>query len=184
MAYYFFPQVIPKSECKRLLNYCLNCSDFISGTIGPEAKQTKKRNNHVSFVEDEDNTMRDMLWGFIRHANEQFFNYDLSFFQTLKFSRYRRGEYYGWHQDSVTKDKKETRKLSLSFNITPHDNYDGGYLEFYNGGDRSFNLKLREKMKTVGSVVVFDSRDWHRVTPVTRGIRYSIVCWTIGPKFV
>ena len=35
-----------------------------------------------------------------------------------------------------------------------------------------------------GSVIVFDSRDWHRVTPITKGIRYSIVCWTKGPNLV
>ena len=35
-----------------------------------------------------------------------------------------------------------------------------------------------------GSVIVFDSRDFHRVTPCTKGTRYSIVCWTVGPNFV
>ena len=34
-----------------------------------------------------------------------------------------------------------------------------------------------------GTIVVFDSRDWHRVTPVTKGVRHSIVCWTVGKNF-
>lgn len=186
MAYYYYPEVVPKKECKKFLNTCLQESKFCDGTIGTEAKLTKKRKNHVSFLEDKENMMRDMLWGFIRNANEQLFNYELSYFQPLQFSRYEYGEYYGWHQDSIIKGKerKETRKLSLSFNLTDHKNYEGGYLEFYNGGDRVFNRKLREKMKLVGSVIVFDSRDWHRVTPVTKGVRYSIVCWTVGPHFI
>ena len=44
--------------------------------------------------------------------------------------------------------------------------------------------KLHEQIKSVGTVIVFDSRDWHRVTPVTKGVRYSIVCWTVGPNFI
>ena len=44
--------------------------------------------------------------------------------------------------------------------------------------------KIAEDIRAQGSVIVFDSRDWHRVTPVTKGTRYSIVCWSVGPNFV
>jgi PKHD-type hydroxylase len=43
--------------------------------------------------------------------------------------------------------------------------------------------QITNDIKSQGSVVVFDSRDWHRVTPVTKGVRHSIVCWTVGPNF-
>ena len=44
--------------------------------------------------------------------------------------------------------------------------------------------QVRESVGKQGSVIVFDSRDYHRVTPITKGIRYSIVCWTVGPDLV
>ncbi len=44
--------------------------------------------------------------------------------------------------------------------------------------------QIETDIATQGSAIVFDSRDWHRVTPVTKGVRYSIVCWTVGPNFV
>ena len=37
---------------------------------------------------------------------------------------------------------------------------------------------------TAGSVIVFPSSMEHRVAPVTKGIRYSVVCWFLGPPFV
>ena len=44
--------------------------------------------------------------------------------------------------------------------------------------------QIYQDIRDQGSVIVFDSRDFHRVTPVTKGTRYSIVCWTVGPNFV
>ena len=69
------------------------------------------------------------------------------------------------------------------------DTYEGGELQFYNG-DRPVedfgNItgeQVSNDIKSQGSVVVFDSRDWHRVAPVTNGVRYSMVCWCVGPNF-
>jgi PKHD-type hydroxylase len=39
--------------------------------------------------------------------------------------------------------------------------------------------EIREK----GSVIVFPSFIWHRVTPVTAGTRYSLVNWNLGFPF-
>jgi PKHD-type hydroxylase len=35
-----------------------------------------------------------------------------------------------------------------------------------------------------GSVVVFPSFVWHRVKPVTKGKRYSLVMWSAGKPYV
>lgn len=34
-----------------------------------------------------------------------------------------------------------------------------------------------------GSVIIFPSYVWHRVKPVTRGKRYSLVVWNLGHPF-
>ena len=70
-----------------------------------------------------------------------------------------------------------------------------GYLEFYSGGrpfpdieisdgTKLLGSQIREDIRDQGTVIVFDSRDYHRVTPVTKGTRYSLVCWTVGPNFI
>lgn len=201
MAFYIFPQAIEKKECKRLLKYCLQNSDFeeasviksgysdVSGADTDDKSETKHetRKTAVSFITDRENLMNDLVWGFIRQANAEFFKYKLDYFQAIQFARYQDGGHYDWHQDASPQDlANEGRKLSLTFSLTDDTEYDGGLLQFYNG-DKPYVDKdhdVERDIKSVGTVIVFDSRDWHRVTPVTKGVRYSIVCWTVGPNFV
>ena len=201
MAFYIFPQAIEKKECKRLLKYCLQHSNFedasviksgysdVSDTDADDKSETKHetRKTAVSFITDRQNLMNDLVWGFIRQANAEFFKYKLDYFQAIQFARYQDGGHYKWHQDASPQDlANEGRKLSLTFSLTDDTEYDGGLLQFYNG-DRPYEDKdhdIERDIKSVGTVIVFDSRDWHRVTPVTKGVRYSIVCWTVGPNFV
>ena len=61
---------------------------------------------------------------------------------------------------------------------------DGGYGEVTINGVTLSKEQVKESVEKQGSVIVFDSRDWHRITPVTKGTRYSIVCWTVGPNLV
>ena len=44
--------------------------------------------------------------------------------------------------------------------------------------------KEEKAPKKRGQMVIFPSETIHRVTPVTKGIRKSIVGWVIGPPFV
>ena len=61
--------------------------------------------------------------------------------------------------------------------ITDPLEYDGGILEFI---DYHGNTVVAPREK--GSIIVFDSRIPHRVTPITRGRRVSLVTWMMGPK--
>ena len=203
MAFYIFPKAISKKECNKYLKYCLQNSNFedastiVSGFSDTAEKtddvkkrqkfNSEMRKTDVSFITDRNNLMNELVWGFLREANKQFFNYNLDYFQAIQFARYQNGAHYDWHQDATTvSDQQEHRKLSLTMSLTDHTTYDGGYLEFYNGNKplEHDEHNVSEDVKTQGSVIVFDSRDWHRVTPVTKGVRYSIVCWTVGPNFV
>ena len=81
------------------------------------------------------------------------------------------------------------RKLSVTISLNDPDEYDGGNLEFdfRNQIDWEKNKKARIKscaeIRPRGSVIVFPSFCWHRVAPVTRGTRYSLVIWNLGYPF-
>ena len=45
------------------------------------------------------------------------------------------------------------------------------------------NVNEKENMKK-GSMIIFPSHIWHRVKPVTKGIRKSLVGWIVGNPFV
>ena len=66
------------------------------------------------------------------------------------------------------------------------EDYEGGLLEFdlRNIGEINTNniIKCKEILPK-GSIVVFPSYTWHRVSPVTSGTRLSLVQWNLGPGF-
>ena len=76
-------------------------------------------------------------------------------------------------KDGITVNNEKTRKLSMS--IILNDDYEGGEFEFY-GHKKSIK-------PTKGTVIVFPSYMVHRVKPVTKGIRYSVVAWFCGEPF-
>ena len=159
--------------------------------IDPEVRKTD-----IAFLTSSNNIINELVWFYLREANSLYFKYNLEYFQPIQFARYRNGGFYDWHQDAAgTNATGEGRKLSLTFCLTDPNKYEGGNLEFF-GGERQMNdMKLpdgteitgeqiKQDIRDQGSIIVFDSRDFHRVTPVTKGTRYSIVCWTVGPNFV
>ena len=206
MAFYIFPRALSKPDCDKYLKYCLKNANWedastiakgYTDVVPSDLKEFdeksqkfdyKMRQTDVSFITDKDNMMNELVWGFIREANQVFFHYNLDYFQAIQFARYQNGGHYDWHQDASgnTELGPESRKLSLTMSLTDHTTYDGGYLEFYNGNKPYDHEEhnVAKDVKDQGSVIVFDSRDWHRVTPVTKGVRYSIVCWTVGPNFI
>jgi PKHD-type hydroxylase len=96
--------------------------------------------------------------------------------QGLQFTRYQApGEHYEWHIDRGM--QTGTRKLSLSLQLSDPDDYEGGDLEMWFGGEPTKASRER------GMMTFFPSYVMHRVTPVTKGVRYSLVCWISGPPF-
>jgi PKHD-type hydroxylase len=57
--------------------------------------------------------------------------------------------------------------------------------DVYEGGDLEFHLSGldRTRMRRQGTLIAFPSFHEHRVTPVTRGQRFSLVAWVDGPPF-
>ena len=62
--------------------------------------------------------------------------------------------------------------------LTDPSEYEGGNLELQWHEPPGF-----ENLRKRGTIIVFPSFLKHRVTPVTRGIRHSMVSWMEGPKW-
>jgi PKHD-type hydroxylase len=77
------------------------------------------------------------------------------------------------------------RKLSVTVSLEDGNAYEGGNLEFdlRNREDSKSVILSAEQARDKGSIIVFPSFVWHRVTPVTKGTRYSLVIWSVGPPF-
>ncbi len=105
------------------------------------------------------------------------YRFDLTGFQeAIQFMVYRdsEGGHFGWHLDV---GPPVPRKLSLTLQLTDPARYEGGDLQFFTGD------MVRMAPKERGIVIGFPSYMVHQVTPVTAGIRKSIVAWVTGPQF-
>ena len=115
--------------------------------------------------------------------NKEFFRFDLTGFDYFQYAEYsRQGDHYNYHADIVFGNKLPpdipyTRKLSISLVLSDPSEFEGGEFEFL----YSSQPTLAEQKR--GSFIAFPSWMVHRVTPVTKGVRKSLVFWVVGPKF-
>ena len=191
--FYVFPKAVKPDVCNQIIKDCKQNLLEAALVLNPEKSSRDDpsiRKTSIHFIMNKDNKVNELTWNFLREANKLQFNYDLTYFQAIQFAEYKGGGFYGWHQDSDgIEPNNETRKLSLSLILSDPNTFEGGELQFYNGGRPMEDMgkitgkQIKKDIAAQGTVVVFDSRDWHRVQPVTKGVRYSIVCWTVGPNF-
>jgi len=93
----------------------------------------------------------------------------------IQYAEYEESSFYNWHMDCGLEEP--TRKLSVSIQLSDPSEYEGGDIEVMTM-DEPFKLP-----KEKGTVVIFPSFLLHRVTPVTKGTRKSLVMWINGPTF-
>lgn len=84
--------------------------------------------------------------------------------------------HFDWHID-LGAGPLSKRKISMSILLSDPNDYEGGDLEFFTG--RKENFAGRKQ----GTAILFPSYLPHRVTPVTRGVRRSMIMWVSGPPF-
>ena len=119
----------------------------------------------------------------INKVNTDFYNFDLmepESFQITKYDEKNQG-FYKPHEDGFYDGPKEqfVRKLSVSIQLTAPEYYEGGTFEFPDDKD-SFVV---EDSLEQGTAIFFPSYMKHGVVPVTKGTRYSLVCWVLGQNF-
>ncbi|WP_299222389.1 2OG-Fe(II) oxygenase [uncultured Aquimarina sp.] len=114
----------------------------------------------------------------ITESNRALWNFELtSIFDDLQYTVYNgEGGHFDWHMD-IGKGKYSRRKVSITLQLSDPDEYEGGDFEFLIGNEIT---KLPRKK---GCAIVFPSYFLHRVTPVTKGVRKSLVLWVSGQPF-
>jgi PKHD-type hydroxylase len=114
----------------------------------------------------------------VLELNARFYKYDLWGLENFQYTVYHgaEGGHYDWHIDNGD-HTDQPRKLSMSLQLSDAGDYDGCDLEIY--GSSRVDVAPRKR----GTIIAFPSFALHRVTPITRGRRKSLVCWVSGPEF-
>tara|TARA_R100001126_G_scaffold89373_1_gene58332 strand:+ start:89 stop:709 length:621 start_codon:yes stop_codon:yes gene_type:complete len=165
---------VPFAEKARILG---KTETGIEGTYDPTIRSSKVKWLPKS---EEFRGLYERIAQEIMIHNNQHFKFDLDCIrEQIQYTEYHaedKGQ-YDWHMD-LGAGWASLRKLSVTINLSDPKDYDGGVLEFNLGGKT-----ITQGSKAKGAITVFPSYLLHRVSPVTRGTRKSLVLWVGGNQF-
>jgi PKHD-type hydroxylase len=202
--YYYFQSALTPRFCDELIKYGISQQEQLALTGGQTTKINegkplddkdivdlkKKRDSNIVWLNDR--WIYKEIQPFIHQANRLAgWNFDWSFSESCQFTKYKLNQFYDWHADawenvydnpSNPDTHGKIRKLSVTCSLSAPEDYEGGELEFdfRNTDPDKPAIRKCAEIKPRGSIVVFPSFVWHRVRPVTKGTRYSLVIWNLG----
>lgn len=200
--FWFFEQAFTKEQVAEIRSLCERVEEVDAMTESGEEPDFLVRNNKISWHDTEE------LYALVRPVMHQVnaqagWNYSITAIEPVQYTIYYGTEnnHYSWHTDTIVNDiqhegvmKDTVRKISCSILLSDPSEYEGGEFEFLTLNNREY---LKEKKDIFdgepigipnfyneGAALFFPSYSFHRVKPVTKGVRQSLVCWFRGPKWV
>jgi len=180
--YYWFKDGFSKTEIDIILQNMENLpfqeAMVAANSKGADLHQMRKseikwipQNLHYKWIYDR-------LAKLIIEANEGLWQFDLTgILDNIQFTVYHEGGgHYDWHLD-IGPRELSWRKISLTIQMSEDEDYEGGELEFMRGPNPG------KAPRGKGVVVIFPSYILHRVSPVTKGTRKSMVLWVGGGRY-
>jgi len=175
-----WPAHVASQTCDEIIETCEKLP-AVPATVSNEAEV--KRNVRISKVRwaTGNEKIRNFLWDYVLHANRMAFGFDVQNIAEIQYTEYHgvnKGK-YEWHHDTLfERDTPFDRKLSVTVQLSDSTDYEDGNFEF-----ELADVPTVEQLRSRGSVLVFPSYLRHRVTPVSSGIRKSLVAWFEGPRW-
>ena len=140
---------------------------------------TEIRTSHISWIpfKKMPEMYKDIERTMLKTNNNHFGFEGMQITEMAQYTEYPEGGFYDWHVDNYDNCQHEppVRKISMTCLLSPENEFEGGDLELIKEGQA---VKLKQ-----GQAVFFASFIRHRVAPVTKGIRRSLVMWFGGPAF-
>jgi len=178
-----FPNFFDSKE----INNILSNSQTLSSQKGNTDKEEMNhhRNSRIKWIPQ----LPPWYWVFNKihtlttNANNSCWDFNLiGFEENIQYTEYHSTDlgHMNWHIDCGTSISSH-RKISITIQLSDPSEYEGGDLEFFIGGDYSKGIIKCPKSK--GYALAFPSYVLHRVTPITKGIRKSLVLWVGGDQF-
>lgn len=181
-AYVSYPQVFPgafsAAECAAITALGETRVKAAAGVDGRSDLASRDyRVSEIAWIEPaaDSHWLYHRLGHLFRQINEAY-QFDLSgFVEPLQFTCYGPSQYFGWHAD-IGGDSTSLRKLSLSIQLSPASDYEGGALDFHGAAEMPV-------ARQQGTAVSFPSYLAHQVSPVSGGLRRALVAWAYGPAY-
>lgn len=130
-------------------------------------------------INDDTKPLHNRIGNLVSSLNAELYNFDITMLQPIQYTEYHgsdAGTYHNhldWAPNTIN-----ARKLSLSIQLSDDAEYEGGDLQITTSHSNNF---VASRIK--GDAVIFPSFLLHGVTPVTKGVRKSLVVWVEGPEW-
>jgi len=194
--FWYFKKAISNEICDKIYELGFSQKSKI-GTVGTQVtgkKLKKVRNSNVSWLNDQ--WIYKTIDPFFITANRSAdWNFDFDYYESCQFTKYSKGQHYTWHADGFPEAYNDPNNLNYYNKIRKLS----GVLflshpKEYKGGEFLFDLRNKENQKSniiplnkeicaKGTIVIFPSFVWHKVKPVIKGKRHTLVIWALGKKF-
>ena len=184
--YWNIPNAVSNKDCERIYNRYEELQQFEPSFLGDSELDIKKFRQSQSVFDNID-WIFDLIWPHQKDANQLAdWHFKIEAAENYQVTKYEVGDFYTTHIDSLgTNGTKrilpdipnlhnKTRKMSMTLNLNDPSEYEGGELRLFGVGSLP---------KDKGSMTFFPSYLPHEVTPVTKGVRYSLVAWFLGPPW-
>lgn len=192
--WYWFKSALTKEEVNKIIMLASELPIERATTIGNNGEVVEEndpngiRSSMVKWIPQN----RDWSWLYQKlmdmaaEANDNLWKFDLvSAPENIQYTEYYAHEngHYDWHQDIGPGDLGSKRKVSITIQLSESDEYEGGELQITSGGDTSNDWGAQTCPRGGGVAVLFPSYMMHRVSPVTKGTRRSLVLWVGGSHY-
>jgi len=183
--FYKIPTKIDRDVAELILKKCQILSLIPSSIVGEGAGNEieKEIRRSLNGWIPTDHWIAGIMKHLIEVANEELFHYDITAWSDkVQYTVYNDDRsHYTWHNDIANSPYREdfVRKLSISLLLSDPEDYEGGEFQLMLlGKDEMITFK-----PAMGTAIIFPSTAKHRVRPVTKGQRISLVGWYGGPPF-
>ena len=159
--YWYFQKAVPDRICDEIKKYAISIKDqmAVTGGFGDPAKLNQNQIKNLKKKRDSDVVWLSDRWvykeiqPYVRQANAS------------------AGWNFEWDWSEACQFTKYTKGGDFEVDFRDKD------------PDKKPHTQIVKKIRPKGSLIVFPSDLWHRVKPVTKGVRYSLVIWNLGGPF-
>jgi len=177
--------VLTPEQCDELISIGQN-EPKINATIGTTEKITKLDEKYrksiiswIPFAKAVPSYQVIRQW--MEVTNNNYFGFDtVQLSEQGQYAEYHKGGFYNWHMDSNVEmaSMPTVRKISMTLLLNDPKDFEGGDFEIF-CGETLDSEKNKYKLKQ-GHAIFFASFLLHRVMPVIKGNRKSLVMWFGG----
>jgi len=179
---------ISEEAVDKIRDICLK-EELVEARVGGSytkefATKTNIRRSKISLLNKRQHVgIFNLMFEYALNCNHDVYGFDIRSIEDCQFGVYDSKDegFYDWHIDTLWGNSTMSdRKISIVMQLSSRDEYEGGEFEIK---DALFSEEDKIKLKNKGAIITFPSFLEHRVRPVTKGKRLSLIAWVEGNKF-